>query len=101
MLQYRHPDDRREEGFQQKVNNVGNNEFGSTLLEFRNAAALGSRPPRLPDMKLGALLSNPQAVPSTKALDPSFDLKYRVINYFWAYMFFHYIAAKRAVGSSG
>ena len=68
---------------------------------FRNAAALSSGPPRLPDRKFGALLSNPQAVPSTKALDPSFELKCRVINYRWASMFLAYIAAKRAVGSSG
>ena len=32
-----------------------------------------------PDRKFGALLSNPQAVPSTKALVPSFELKFRVI----------------------
>ena len=53
---------------------------------------LSSGPPR-PGSVGGAHLPDPQAVPPANALDPSFDLKYRVINYYWAYMFDHKLAA--------
>ena len=101
MLRYRHPHDRRKEGSQQKLRNVRKIGSEYSPIGFRNAAALSSGPPPLPDRKCGAHLPDPQAVPPANALDPSFDLKNRVINYYWAYMFLHYIAAKRAVGSSG
>ena len=50
-----------------------------------------------PDVIFGAHLPDPHAVPPANALDSSFDLKYRVIDDYWTYMFLYVIAVKWAV----